>query len=409
VKILYLHPKSWGGEYAMLLRLRDLGHSVCALEEQRNLPQGARWLSAYFREPGDRIATLWYDPRRGAEKLATWLFDRVFRRAFDGRNLVHRMWIILAALRKFRPDVVICSDGFTYAIPASFLKRLGLVRTRMIVGYIGGDILDCPEAAYGKRRTWLTDLLIKTSIQAPEVLRPVSPMLETVLLGDGAQRNRIHICPSHLVAPREALLDVSSRRAEISKTFRERLGIPSRAPLIVTLSLNQQGKGLHILAKAWKQIVDSHPQARWLLCGPENPWTDSHVWPVLEAYGLRGTVTSTGRLAGIAVFEHFAAADLHVNPSLCEGLNMATVEAAAVGTPTITSNGAGIADWVTRYDAGETVGAGEVDALADATIRAFNDPSVLARWARGAQAMSEEFALERISEQLVQIMDHSLQ
>jgi glycosyltransferase involved in cell wall biosynthesis len=152
-------------------------------------------------------------------------------------------------------------------------------------------------------------------------------------------------------------------------------------------------------------VIAAYPQARWLLCGPDNPWTDAKVWPVLAAAGVRATVYATGRLAGIAVFEHFAAADLHVNPSLCEGLNMATVEAAAVGTPTITSNGAGIADWVERYGAGAVVAAGAADALADAIIRAFNDRAVLARWARGAQAMAEEFALERIAEQLLSMMD----
>jgi len=404
MKILYLHPKSWGGEYAMLLRLRDLGHEVCVFEEQRDLPQGARWFSDHFLNPGDGIATFWYDPRRGAEKLATWALDRLFRRAFEGRNLVHRMWVIRAALQHFGPDVAICSDGFTYAIPASFLKRLGLAHTRLIVGYIGGDILDCPRAAYGKRRTWLTDRLIKASLAAPEVLRPVSPLLERILLRDGAQKARIHVCPSHLVVPREALLDVCSRRKAISAGLRERHGIAAEAPLVVTLSLNQQGKGLHLLARAWRKVVDAHPQARWLLCGPHNPWTESEVWPVLDAAGVRATVSATGRLAGIAVFEYFAAADLHVNPSLCEGLNMATVEAAAVGTPTITSDGAGIADWVQRYGAGAVVAAGEIEALADAIIRALDDRATLARWAQGAQTMAEEFALERIAGQLQQLL-----
>ena len=324
MKILYLHPKSWGGEYAMLLRLRDLGHEVCVFEEQRDLPQGARWFSDHFRDPGDGIATLWYDPRRGAEKVNTWPLDRLFRRAFEGRNLVHRMWVIRAALHTLVPTLAICSDGIAMRSLHRFLKRLGLAHTRLIVGYIGGDILDCPQAAYGKRRTWLTDRLIKASLAAPEVLRPVSPLLERVLLRDGASKARIHMCPSHLVAPREALLDVGLRRKAISAALRERHGISPDAPLVVTLSLNQQGKGLHLLARAWRKVIDAQPQARWLLCGPHNPWTDSAVWPTLDAAGVRATVTATGRLAGITVFEHFAAADLHVNPSLCEGLNMAT-------------------------------------------------------------------------------------
>src|SRR3990172_12661133 len=34
MKILYLHPRSWTGEYVILQALRDLGHEVCVLEER---------------------------------------------------------------------------------------------------------------------------------------------------------------------------------------------------------------------------------------------------------------------------------------------------------------------------------------------------------------------------------------
>jgi glycosyltransferase involved in cell wall biosynthesis len=404
MKILYLHPNAWGGEYAMLRRLQTMGHQLCVLEEQRDLPQGARWWSEYFHQPGDGIATFWYDPRRGPEKALTWAFDRVFRSAFEGRNLAHRMWIIRAALRRFDPDVVICSDGFSYAIPASFLKRTGFLPKRLVVGYIGGDILDCPQAAYGKRRTWLTDRLIKLSLAAPDVLRPVSPLLEKVLLRDGAPTERVHMCPSHLVAPRETLLEVRSRRKAIAASLRTRHGISAEAPVVVTLGLNQQGKGLHILAKGWPAVVKAYPEARWLLCGPQTPWIVREVWPVLDRHGLRDTVIETDRLAEIAVFEHLAAADLHINPSLGEGLNMVTVEAASVGTPTVTSDAAGIAHWVQRFGAGTVVGAGEAEALADAILLAFGDRGHLARWAQGAQAMAEEFTMERIAVALQQLL-----
>src|SRR5581483_10570696 len=110
MRVLYLHPRAWIGEYAMMRELRARGFDVCALEEQRGLEHGARHLAPFYREPGDGIATLWYDPRRGLEKALTWIPDRVFRRGFDGRNLAHRMWIIRAAVRRFRPDAIVCSD-----------------------------------------------------------------------------------------------------------------------------------------------------------------------------------------------------------------------------------------------------------------------------------------------------------
>lgn len=404
MRILYLHPDSWTGEYPLLGKLRELGHDVCALEEKRGLKQGKRWETDHFRDPGDGIATLWYDPACGWERLVTWLPDRIFRRAFDGRNLVHRMWVIGEAVRRFSPDAVVCSDGFSYAIPGAFLKRLGLFQCSLLVTYIGGDILDCPEADVGRRRTSMVSWLIRTSLRGIDVLRPASEMLAAILEGEGADRGRIHVLPSHLAVARGRLDRIHADRPRIRSELRSRLGISGDVPVIVTLSGNQKGKGLHVLAAAWGQILGAVPGARWLLCGPPDPWLESEVMPILRKQGLMSSVIPTGPLAGEEVFRHLACADLHVNPTLCEGLNMVTVEAAAVGTPTITTDGAGIAAWVRRYDGGAVVPRGEVGALADAIIRALRAPSELSRWGSSARPMADEFLLERIAPALIELL-----
>jgi glycosyltransferase involved in cell wall biosynthesis len=404
MRILYLHPNSWTGEYPMLARLRSLGHEVCALEEKRGLEQGKRWLADHFRDPKDGVRTLWYDPRRGWKRLLTWPLDRVFRRAFDGRNLVHRMWVIAEALHRFQPDVVICSDGFSYAIPAAFLKCLGFLRCRFLISYIGGDILYDEEAEYGRRRTPFVNWMIATSLRGADVLRPVSPMLVEVLKRDGADPERIQVCPSHLVAPPDVLADVRLRRERVRQDIRRRYGISESAPLVVTLSGNQKGKGLHVLAQAWPDIVREHPDARWLLCGPAHPWLESSVWPLLRTRSVADSVIAAGRLEGVSVFEHLAAADLNVNPTLCEGLNMVVVEAAAVGTPTVTSDAAGIAYWVARDAAGAVIPRGRAEPLRDAILFAFRNTDELRRWGAASVSMSAEFGMDRIAAQLLELM-----
>jgi len=404
MRILYLHPQAWTGEYPILARLRDLGHQVFVLEERRGLEQGKRHAADHFRVPGDGIATLWYDPRRGWKRLLTWGLDRIFRRAFGGRNLVHRMCVIAEAARRFSPEIIVCSDGFMYAVPAAFLKRLGIVKAKLIISYIGGDILDAPEAEYGQRRTPMVTWLIRVSLREADVLRPVSPMLAEALAHEGADAGRIRICPSHLVAPAADLEQVRQHRAGIRAEIRRRYGIPDDAPLVVTLSGNQKGKGVHVLAAAWPSVVRRLSGARWLLCGPAHPWLDQEVWPRLRERSAESTVIATGALKGIVVFEHLAAADLNVNPTLCEGLNMVTVEAAAVGTPTVTSDGAGIADWVQRYQAGAVVPRGEVGALADAIISAFRNRDELRRWSAASLSMSSEFSLDRVASTLLALM-----
>jgi len=408
MRILYLHPKSWTGESSLFPALRVLGHEICVLEEKRGLVPGRRVETDYFEQPGDGVTTCWYDPGRGWEKLLTWPFDRFFKRGFEGRNLVHRMWVVERAVNHFRPDVIICSDGFTFALPASFLKQLGVARFPLVVSYIGGDILDCPHAEIGRSRQGMTGRLIARSYRGIDVLRPVSPMLRDVLLGDGVVATRIRICPSHLVAPGAVLDRIRERRAAIRQQVRSRWGIAENAPTVVTLSANIKGKGLHVLAQSWPAVLKAVPQARWLLCGPESDWLRDQVLPILESTGVAASVVHAGRLEGEAVFEHLAAGDVHVNPSLCEGLNMVSVEAAVVGTPTITTSGAGIADWIERFRAGAVVPAGEVAPLADAIIDAFLQPDSLVEWSAAAIAMSGDFSLEKVAAELAGILQQAV-
>ena len=294
MRILYLHPRAWTGEYPVLLALRDRGHQVCVLEEDGRLP-AARRFAADFERPADRIATFWYNPHRGAERLLTWLADRRERRDFEGRNLSHRAWIIAAAVRRFHPDVVVTSDGFSYAVPAARLKRRDRLAPPLVVSYIGGDILDFPEADVGKRRTPGTTRLIREVIAAAARLRPVSPLVARVLLGEGADPARLRICPSHLVAERRTLDAIHARRAELRVRLRHAYGIAADAPLVITLSGNLRGKGLHLLAEAWPRVLAALPAARWLLCGPADPWLAAEVWPRLEAASKAATVTATAR------------------------------------------------------------------------------------------------------------------
>lgn len=407
MRILYLHPRAWSGEYPILKALRDRGHQLFALEEWRGERRQAKFFTEDFLEAGDGITTFWYDPHRGWEKALTWAADRFFKRAFSGRNLVHRMWVIRAAVKHFRPDVVACTEGFAYALPAAYLKRLGLLPARLLASYIGGDIVDCPQANYGRRRTPLVNWMIRASLPGIDVFRPLCDSLARILIRDGAEPSRLHVLPIQISRPLTEIRTVAADRAVVSARVRASYGIPVGAPVVVTLSGNHKGKGLHLLAEEWPRIRRAFPDARWLLCGPEEPWLDTAVRPLLRAVGLLDTMTFTGSLSGMAVFEHLAAGDLHANPTLCEGLNMATVDAAAAGTATVTSDGAGIADWVTRFNAGAVVPAYDAPALGDAIIRALSDEGLRARWQAGCQKMVEDFSLDRISSALESLMAHA--
>jgi glycosyltransferase involved in cell wall biosynthesis len=235
-------------------------------------------------------------------------------------------------------------------------------------------------------------------------MRPVSPMLKDVLINDGADAEKISVLPSHLVTSLAVLNSIFERRAQIKKQIREQYQIPQNAPLLVTLSGNQKSKGLHILAGAWPQILREIPNCHWLLCGPVHPWLESHVFPVLESSKTKSPVHITGALSGNAVFEHLAASDLHINATLGEGLNMVTVEAAAVGTPTISSDGAGIAGWLERLNCGASVATGNSAALAETVIDVLKNAPLRLTWEQNCRRMAHEFDLERIANGLISLL-----
>ncbi len=403
MRILFLHPYGWKGEYPMLLEFRRHGHEVCVLEERREGMAGKRLYSDYLREPGDGIRTLWYHPGRGTERLLTLPVDRYFRKTFDGRNLGHRMWVIREAVRHFSPDLVYCTDGFSYALPAALAKVCGFFAQPIVASYIGGDILDCSHMGYGRPRTRELDWLMRTSIRHIDALRPLCDSLSRALLKDGAEPTRITSIPIQIGSPREVYEAVYARRAAARAEIRARLGIPQDAPVVVTLSDNYRSKGIQDLARAWPGVLAAHPAAWWILAGPENPWLEQAVYPLLGASVGRDRVRLTGRLDPKDIYAYLAAAELNVNPTLCEGLNMVTVDAAAVGTPTVCSDAAGIADWVLRHDCGLVYPAGDAPALERAVVEALAQPERLARWSGRCRGMIADFGAEAVFARLADL------
>lgn len=406
MKILYVHPRAWSGEYSLLKMLARQGHQVSVLEYDRKLAR-TRQLTFDFLEQGDGIATLWYNPRRGIERLLTWPMDFFFKRVGYRGNLGHRMWLILAAARRFKPDALICSEGFGYGVAASMLKRLGLLKPPLVVGFLGGDLLDCLEADVGVRRNKYTLWLFRQVHAGADILRPLSPLLASILLKEKAPPKKIHVCPAHLVADIAVLQEIYRQRNAVSKRIRAKYGIAEETPTIVSLSGNDKGKGIHLLAEAWPTIKQQVKDCQWILCGPMTPWVEQQVLPRVKGY--EDSVHLTGSLKGIDVFEHLACADVNVNPTLCDGLNMVTVEAAAVGTPTIVTDHAGISAWIQKTQAGEVVPVGSARAIADAVIYFFShDASQRAAYGGNAHRMADEFSMDSVAEKLIGIVNHAM-
>ena len=109
------------------------------------------------------------------------------------------------------------------------------------------------------------------------------------------------------------------------------------------------------------------------------------------------------------MFRHLAAADVLVNPTLADGLNLVSVEAASVGTPSIVTDKAGVAHWITQHAAGRVIPAHDPLALREAVMQFFEqrdhtDHSIHTR----CQTLAAGFQVDVLAIQLEQVLAEAI-
>jgi glycosyltransferase involved in cell wall biosynthesis len=150
-------------------------------------------------------------------------------------------------------------------------------------------------------------------------------------------------------------------------------------------------KNLVSLIEAWNRIAAKCPQD--LVIAGRDGWK---VRPVRTAAAL-SPYAKRIHFPGFVAHEDLAAllssADVFVWPSLCEGFGLPPLEAMACGTPVVTSNVSSLPEVV--GDAALQVSPSDVDALADAMLRAATDAALRATLSARGTARAATFTWER--------------
>jgi glycosyltransferase involved in cell wall biosynthesis len=165
-------------------------------------------------------------------------------------------------------------------------------------------------------------------------------------------------------------------------------GPDSCTPLrVVTIGRMAPEKGQWVLCDAIAQLADRGVDVTLRIVG-DGELRDELVRQI-DALGLTDRIELVGLLEPIAVRAEIAAADVFCLPSFAEGLPIALMEAAAVGTPIVCTSVAGIPELVIDGQSGRCVPAGSMTALAAAIEQLAVDPQVRRKLADGARAMVE--------------------
>lgn len=261
------------------------------------------------------------------------------RRRFD---LVHAHWIV--------PNGLVAASAHG-GVP-------------LAIGLHGSDVFLAERPGARRAARW--------ALSRSRLLTGCSPELvdRVCALGFPAERSR--------VIPYGVDIATFSPGRSRGRAWRERLGVPDGAPLLLGVGRMATKKGFHILLEALPELLAARPEAHVALAGGGDLWDRfaevGKQWP--------GRLHLPGMVLRDTLPDLYRAADLFVLPAVhdakgnVDGLPNVILEAMASGLPVIASGISGIPLAVEHGRTGLLVPEKDPGALVRALLRLLSEPEV---------------------------------
>ncbi len=311
--------------------------------------QQMAYLAEGLRSRGHRVVIVAQRDGEAAKRLGSAGFD-VEERRMRGEADVIAIAKLARLLRRIRPDVVHCHTSHAHAlgrIAARFGGRPALVVSRRV-----------DFSIYRRSFFRLNGIKYRKGVDR---IVAVSDAVKNVLVRDGLE-------PSRITVVRDAI-DVDRIRHAPPVDVRARVGLGSRARIILAVGALVGHKGHRYLVDAIPALVAAAPEAHVVIAG------EGELRPDLERLAIRlgiaGRLLMPGYIESVAGW--FPAADVFVMPSLEEGLGSSVLDAMAAGTPIVATTAGGIPEVVRDGVDGLLVPPADPPALARAIAELLRD------------------------------------
>ncbi len=271
------------------------------------------------------------------------------------------------------------------AVALPFLERSG-------VPFVLSALGELPRATGPKRPIkYVYDLLVGYRLlRRAAALLAQTPEEAEWYARLGGRADRIHVLPLAVA------LD-SLPVATAPGTFRRKHGLEASHRVVLFLGRIHEYKGLDVLLRAFAKMRRHRDEVRLVIAGRDDGYLDTADRMAAELTPP-GSVIFSGPVYGDDRFAAYRDADLFaITPSHAEQTSLAALEAAACGTPVLTTVHAPIPG-LDAAGAGLTV-AYDVAAVHEAMVKLLDADSASAG-ARAACLVRERFSLTSVSQQL---------
>jgi glycogen synthase len=223
----------------------------------------------------------------------------------------------------------------------------------------------------------------------------------------GSLSRQVHAVESWLVRESDSLITCSaSMSEEITELFGPGLAettvIRNGPPELLYVGRLEYEKGVHEAIAALPRIRRAYPGATLTIAG-EGTQQDWLVEQARKHRVLKAT-HFVGRLDHDDLLAVLHRADAAVLPSHYEPFGLAALEAAAAGTPLVTSNIGGLGEAVINGETGMSCPPRDVARLAKAVIAVLDDPPAAQRRAKAARRrLTADFDWHTVADETAQV------
>ena len=166
---------------------------------------------------------------------------------------------------------------------------------------------------------------------------------------------------------------------------RRELGIAAHAPLLMTVAVLREPKGIQHMVAAMPRIVAREPETRYVVVGG-GPYASE-----LQTRVQQSPAVDAIRLIGPRddIPELLSAADIFVHPTLDDALPTVLAEAMAAGKAIIASDVGGVPEMIQDGTNGILISPGDVAALEDACLTLISNTTLQQRMGVQSRAIAE--------------------
>lgn len=181
-------------------------------------------------------------------------------------------------------------------------------------------------------RQWSKRVQMRRALSRADALIPVSRSLAALAVELGALPEKVHVIPNGV--------DIRRFHPMAKEDARRLVGLPVRAPVILTVGALVRRKGIHRVLDILPQLCQRHPDLLYVVVGGGSVEGDMsrELRALIKERHLEGHVRLEGPRPSESLPAYYAAADLFVLPTTNEGWANVIVESLACGTPVVTTD-----------------------------------------------------------------------